>query len=148
MLRQFDKLTAQHDNRTASPLGRGTEGVGTVDKHFTGDPDKKIFDEPIGDLPNLAEELKIQNEKLKIKYEKRKQIILKLKEFTMLNTLKKFVDFLLKYKNAVTNIAGFIFALATFVNEYLVSNDPNIWNLIMAVGVWIVAYFTGKSPLK
>ena len=119
-----------------------------VDKHFTGDPDKKIFDENVTHLPEVRKEVESIEWKVKRKYEKRKQIILKLKEFPMLNTLKKIVDFLLKYKNAVTNAVGFIFALAVFLNEYLVNNEPNVLNLIMAVVVWIVAYFTGKSPLK
>lgn len=130
-----------------SPLlkGRVREGL---DKYFTGNKDEKIFDESDGELPDLAKVVAFEKEKLKEKYEKRKQIILKLKEFKMLSTLKNLVDFLLKFKNAITNIAGFIFALASFLREYLMSNEPNLWNVIMALAVWIIAYFTGKSPLK
>lgn len=67
----------------------------------------------------------------------------------MLEKIQSVIAFLLKYKNVITNAVGFVFALAVWLNEFLLTNSkPNVLNLITSLVVWCVAYFTGKSPLK
>ena len=83
----------------------------SIDKYFTGDPEKKIFEETNGELPSVDEQLKIKNSKLKIKYEKRKQIIIntkKIKRVEMsqvgIQETKDVVSALCSFANTLTNV--------------------------------------------
>lgn len=65
-----------------------------------------------------------------------------------MGTIQKVYEFVLKYKNAVTNAVGFLFALAIFLQEFFLSNEkPKLLNLLTALVVWCVAYFTGKKKV-
>jgi len=58
--------------------------------------------------------------------------------------LKKVVDFLVAKKNVLTNVIGFIFALAVVLKDQL-ANTTDTFTILQAVGVFIIAWFTGKT---
>lgn len=64
----------------------------------------------------------------------------------MLNKIKSVVEYLISKKDLVTTIAGFIAALTLAINDYFVNNQKvSGLGLLTAIGLFIVAYFTGKG---
>lgn len=60
--------------------------------------------------------------------------------------MKKIIEFVLKYKNGITTAWGAIIGLAMLLKPMFENSTPDIWTVIQAVGVYLIGYFTGKSP--
>lgn len=63
-------------------------------------------------------------------------------------TIKKIVDFLVSKKDTITTVVGFILALAYAVQTYLGSGEVTLIGLLQAIGLFIIAWFTGKNAVK
>lgn len=63
-------------------------------------------------------------------------------------TIKKIVDFLVSKKDTITTVIGFILALAYAVQTYLGSDEVTLIGLLQAIGLFIIAWFTGKNAVK
>ena len=62
---------------------------------------------------------------------------------------QKFVDAVVKFKDILTTVAGFIplvFVVIDEIGKWSAGGSQNWLNLILAVVVAIVGWFTGKKP--
>lgn len=57
-------------------------------------------------------------------------------------------DFLVKFKDIVTTIAGFIPLVYVVIDTFNNWDGVNIRNLLMALAVAVVGWFTGKKSVK
>lgn len=62
-----------------------------------------------------------------------------------METLKKIVDFIVSKKDTITTVIGFIIALAFAIQSYMNSGEVTLFGLIQAIGIFLIAWFTGKQ---
>lgn len=64
--------------------------------------------------------------------------------------MQKFVEFLVKFKDILTTIIGFVplvVVLVDEINKWLAGGSNNIMNLLLALAVAAIGWFTGKGKL-
>lgn len=57
-------------------------------------------------------------------------------------------NFLIKYKNAITNVVGFIFVLQPVYEWFATNTTFTLKELAAKFGIAVIGYLTGKPTIK